>query len=79
MNNLGIHLQVMMGTAVPLPVPPKVARALQRVEVTHSDEGPSGFQMTFNVEQNGPSSSAASAMLKNPLFKVFKLFLLSFS
>ncbi len=38
----------------PLPAPLPLVEALQSIEVTHSDEGRSGFQITFAVGRGGP-------------------------
>lgn len=47
MSLLGTHLTLLVGSSVPLPVSPTMAEALENIEVTHSDEGRSGFQITF--------------------------------
>lgn len=49
MNLLGLHLQLLIGETVPTPAPLKVSEALDSVEVTHNDEGRSGFQLVFQV------------------------------
>jgi hypothetical protein len=49
MNLLGLHLQLLIGETVPTPAPLKVGEALESVEVTHKDEGRSGFQLVFQV------------------------------
>lgn len=45
----GLHLTLLIGPTVPLPVPPSVLELLNDVEVTHSDEGHSGFQLVFKA------------------------------
>ena len=54
MSLLGIHLTLLIGPMVPLPAPPTLVEALQSVEVTQSDEGRSGFQLSFAVGRSGP-------------------------
>lgn len=54
MNPLGIHLTLLVGAAVPVPVTPFLMEALQRIEVTHNDEQRSGFQITFGVGSSSP-------------------------
>ncbi len=43
----GVHLTLLMGPVVPVPVPREVVSALKEIEVTNSTSGPSGFQLTF--------------------------------
>jgi hypothetical protein len=49
MSLLGIHLALLIGPTVPVPASVQIMEALDTVEVTHSDEGRSGFQITFRV------------------------------
>ena len=49
MSLLGLHLTLLIGPTIPVPVPETVLEALDRVEVTHSDEGRSGFQIVFKA------------------------------
>ncbi len=42
-----IRLTLLIGPELPLPAPPTLIEALQSVEVTHRDDGPSGFQISF--------------------------------
>lgn len=50
----GVHLTLMIGPAVPVPVPPVVLDALQNVEVTSRATGQSGFQLTFSLSNKSP-------------------------
>lgn len=50
----GIHLTLMIGPAVPVPVPQEVLDALTGIQVTTSSDGPSGFQLTFNLSNRSP-------------------------
>jgi hypothetical protein len=52
MSLLGLHLTVLIGPTVPLPVPGPVMEMLNGVEVTHRDEGRSGFQVVFKAARN---------------------------
>jgi len=52
--NRGIHLTLMVGPVVPIPVPQAVLDALTSVEVTSNTDGPSGFQLTFNLSNRSP-------------------------
>jgi hypothetical protein len=47
MSFLGTHLTLLIGPTVPVPAPPNFLEALEYVEVTHSDEGRSGFEIRF--------------------------------
>jgi hypothetical protein len=50
----GIHLTLMVGPAVPVPVPRMVLDALTSVEVTNTTSGPSGFSLSFTLTNNSP-------------------------
>jgi hypothetical protein len=50
----GVHLTLMIGPAVPLPVPSVVLDALQSVEVTSRATGQSGFQLVFSLSNKSP-------------------------
>jgi hypothetical protein len=50
----GINLTLMIGPAVPVPVPRQVLDALTDVQVTTTTEGPSGFQLTFTLSARSP-------------------------
>lgn len=49
MSFLGTHLQVLIGTGVPLPAPLLLLEAIRRVEVHVSDAGRSGFKITLKA------------------------------
>ncbi len=48
----GVHLTLMIGPAVPVPVSPDVLDALTSVQITNNDTGPSVFQLTFTLGTN---------------------------
>jgi hypothetical protein len=50
----GIHLSLLVGPVVPVPVPKEVLDALTSVEVTTAAGTRSGFQLTFNVSTKSP-------------------------
>jgi len=50
----GVHLTLLVGPVVPIPVPRAVLDALTGVEVTHNTNGPSGFQLTFTLTNRSP-------------------------
>jgi hypothetical protein len=71
MGLLGVNLTLMLGPTVPVPAPQPLMEALQSVEVTHNDEGRSGFQMTFSVGRAGPLQLMDYGLLANPLLQPF--------
>ncbi|HVK65612.1 MAG TPA: hypothetical protein VM694_14110, partial [Polyangium sp.] len=66
-----VQMTLMMGPTVAVPVPPPIVDALDSVEISHSDEGRSGFQITFLVGRSGQGDMVDYALLANPLFKPF--------
>lgn len=73
---LGIHLNLLAGPSVPVPVPPPLMDALDRIEVTHSDEGRSGFQITFQVGQT-PTGFLDYALMQSPQLRPFARIIVS--
>lgn len=71
MNLLGIHLTVLMGQTVPRPASLAVSEALQSVEVTHNDQGPSGFELTLHVGRSSALDLPDYRLLTNPQIKPF--------
>lgn len=71
MNLLGIHLAVLIGPTLAVPAPPPILEALQRVEVTHSDQQRSGFQLVFEMGRSGPLGAMDFPLLSNPLLRPF--------
>jgi hypothetical protein len=68
---LGVNLTLLIGPTVAVPAPLMLMQALQRVEVTHTDEGQSGFQITFQVGRSGPFDLLDYPLLGNPLLRPF--------
>jgi hypothetical protein len=52
--NKGVHLTLLVGPAVPVPVPRAVIDALESVQVTASAGSRSGFQLTFSLASKSP-------------------------
>lgn len=75
-NLLGLHLQLLIGETVPTPVPLKLNEALESVEVTHKDEGRSGFQLVFEMGRS-VLDLKDYAFLKEPRLKPFNRVLLN--
>jgi hypothetical protein len=68
---LGIHLTLLVGPTVPVPAPATVTEALVGVEVTHTDEGRSGFSLTFQAGRSGLADLTDHPMLGDPLLRAF--------
>jgi len=50
----GVHLTLLVGPVVPVPVPRAVLDALTEVEVTHNTDVPSAFKLKFNLSNRSP-------------------------
>jgi hypothetical protein len=68
---LGLHLTLLIGPAAPVPAPPFLLEALESVEVTHTDEERSGFQITFRAARGDLSDLLDYKLLLLPLLKPF--------
>ena len=68
---LGIHLNMLIGSGIPLPAPATLVEAIKSVQVTHKDEGRSGFQITFEMGKSGPVDFLDYPLLLNPLIRPF--------
>jgi len=71
MSLLGVHFALWAGPTVPAPLPPNLLSSLKSVEVTHSDKGRSGFQMTFEVGRSGPTDLVDYEALLGPSLRPF--------
>ncbi len=71
MDRLGIHLSLLIGPTVALPAPPTMMEALCSVEVSHSDDRQSGFQIMFSIGRSGPLDLVDYPLVANPLLKPF--------
>ncbi len=69
MTELGIQLSLMVGATVPMPAPSSLAEAVDTIEVTHSDSGHSGFQITLQVGRGGPEDLVDYGLLMCPLLR----------
>jgi hypothetical protein len=54
----GINLTLMIGPAVPIPVPREVVDALTSVRVTNASGKRSGFELTFDLSNDSPLQTA---------------------
>ncbi len=69
MSLLGLHFNLQIGPTVPVPVPEAIISAVQSVEVTHKDDGRSGFQIVLSLRR-GPADYQDYALLQDPLIEV---------
>ncbi len=76
MSLFGTLFTLLVGPTVPLPAPPGLLDALERVEVQHSDQGRSGFQMTFRLGR-GPTDLLDYGPLSTPLLRPFSRIVLT--
>jgi hypothetical protein len=66
-----LQLTVLIGPTVAVPAPPLVVDALSRVEVTQTDEGRSGFQLSFTAGRGGLLGLVDYPLMLLPLLKPF--------
>jgi hypothetical protein len=64
-----ISLNLLIGPTIPVPAPRVLLDALESIEVTHSDEGRSGFQIVFRLEK-GASGLVDFALSAVPAIQV---------
>src|SRR5260370_36937048 len=68
---LGLQLALLIGPGAPLRAPPFLLETLESVEVTHTDEERSGFQITFRAARGDLSDLLDYKFLLLPLLKPF--------
>lgn len=69
--SLGISLTLLIGENTPSPAKSDLMEAFKSAEVTHNDEGHSGFQITFQVGRAGKDNLLDYKLIKNPLLAVY--------
>lgn len=74
----GINLTLRIGKILPTPVPQSLAEAVQSVEVTQSDDGSSGFQISFRAERTS-AFSMDYPLITSPLLKPFNRVIITVS
>ena len=68
---LGVRVAILTGKLVPRPIPPSAIETLEDIEVVDTDEGRSGFQMTFRLERQGIRDIKDYPQLRQKAFKPF--------
>ena len=71
MSLLGVRLTLLIGPTVPVPAPPLLTQNLESVEVTHTDEGRSGFQISFLSGRAGLRDVLEDPLVLSPLLRTF--------
>jgi len=66
----GLYLTLLIGENVPAPAPEELMQAVQKVEVTVTNET-SGFQIVFSAGRNSSAEASEYALLDNPSIKLF--------
>ena len=70
MSALGVPLMLWIGPSVPVPAPPMFVEALENAQVSLSDSGRSGFQISFRVGRN-QNTMLDYDLLNGPLLQPF--------
>ncbi len=71
LNLLGTTVQLMIGPTVAVPAPLPLMEALDEIEVTHRDDQPSAFQMSFLAGRSGPAELLDYALMSLPMLRPF--------
>ena len=53
-----LRLTLLIGPGLPVPAPPTLVEAMTGAEVTHQDDGRSGFQISFGLSRAGVAEAA---------------------
>jgi hypothetical protein len=67
--SLGLNLALLIGPTVPLPAPLFLTNSLKSVEVTNTDEGRDGFQITFSAGRSAVVDAIDYPLLSSQLLK----------
>jgi len=68
---LGITLTLLLGSTTPRPAPSSLVEAVETIEVTHQEDGRSGFQIVFHAGRSLESDLQDDAVLTSPLLAPF--------
>src|SRR3712207_3864172 len=77
MSALGVRLRLLVGEDRPEPAPAEVMEAFLSAEVTPSEQGPTGFQLTFYVGRSGTVDLPDYRLVRNPKLKPFNRVILT--
>src|SRR5215216_2721929 len=79
MSSLGVRLRLLVGKDRPEPAPAEVMEAFLSARVTPSDQGPTGFQLTFNVGRSGMADLPDYRILRSLKLEPFSRVILTVS
>lgn len=71
MGPTGVQMLLLIGKSVPVPVPSPLLESWETVEITHTDTGRSGFQVTFKAGRNAAMGAFDYELLNLPLLAPF--------
>jgi hypothetical protein len=71
MSLLGADLTILIGPTIPVPAPPALTQAIRDVEVTHRDDGLSGFRMTLWLGRAGQLGAMDYPLMQSALLQPF--------
>jgi hypothetical protein len=71
LGSKGVFCQILCGATIPRPLPPSIAQAMIKLEITHSDSKRSGFQLVFNAERPKGAGSNEYPLLQSGALAVF--------
>src|SRR5215203_653002 len=77
MSELGVRLRLLVGKDRPEPAPAEVMEAFLSAEVTPSDQGPTGFQLTFSVGRSGTADLPDYGLLRSTKLEPFSRVILT--
>jgi hypothetical protein len=77
MSLQGIYINLLAGPTVPVPVSTSVIEAIDNIEVTHQDEGRSGFQINLKVGRSGSQDTLNYSMLREANLDTFNRVILT--
>ena len=67
----GVHLKLLIGPTVPVPAPYHITNAITSIEITNTDSGRDGFQISLKIGREGNAGSFGSIGGKNNSSKFF--------
>lgn len=71
MNLDGGYVTLLIGKTVPVPAKPELLRSLEQVEVSVSQDQPSGFQIRFRASRGGPLAAKDYPLLQSSQLNPF--------
>jgi hypothetical protein len=66
-----VTLRLLVGPVIAVPAPAFLTDSFQSAEVTHADEGRSGFQLHFKLDRSGPLGAIDYPVLVSQLLRPF--------